>query len=85
MRHVFRQRFVLVVLILWGGVGSWSYAQDTLQVGYSTLRLESGTGIPVGTAVFSYTNPTGVLVTEAGVSAVEPVMRGRIFVDEVGT
>ena len=85
MRHVFRQRFVLVVLILWGGVGSWSYAQDTLQVGYSTLRLESGTGNPVGTAVFSYTNGTGVLVTEAGVSAVEPVMRGRIFVDEVGT
>ena len=85
MRYVFRQGFVLVALILLGGLGRWTYAQDTLQVGYSKLRLESGTGIPVGTAVFSYTNGTGVLVTEAGVGAVEPVLRGRIFVDELGT
>ena len=62
----------------------WSHAQTTLQVGYSVVRLDSGSGIPVGTAVFSFKNGDGVLVTEAGVGAVEPVMRGRVFVDEVG-
>ena len=76
---------VSIAVALLGVGGRWSYAQDTLQVGYSVVRLESGTGIPVGTAVFSYTNPDGVLVTEAGVGAVEPVARGRIFVDEAGT
>ena len=35
--------------------------------------------------MFSFTNPEGVLVTEAGVGAVEPIARGRIFVNEVGT
>ena len=54
-------------------------------MGYSEVRLESGTGIPVATAVFSFRNGEGVLVTEAGVGAVAPIIRGRVFVDEVGT
>ncbi len=85
MTHLSRQRFVLVAFILLGGLGPRANAQDTLQVGYGEVRLESGTGIPVGTAVFSFTNGSGVLVTEAGVGAVAPMMRGRVFVDEVGT
>ena len=71
---------VTLFLLCW-----WSYAQGTLQVGYTLVRLDSGSGVPVGTAVFSFTNPDGVLVTEAGVGAVEPIARGRLFVDEVGT
>ena len=49
------------------------------------VTLNGGTEMPVGTAVFSYRNGDGVLVTEAGVGVVEPVQRGRLFVDEVGT
>ena len=87
MIHINHRRLstTLIVTVLFGMTAWRSYAQDTLQVGYSVVRLESGTGIPAGTAVFSFTNGDGVLVTEAGVGAVEPVMRGRIFVDEVGT
>ena len=75
----------LLVLTLLGGIAWSSYAQTTLQAGYTLVRLDGGTQMPVGTAVFSFTNPDGVLVTEAGVGAVEPIARGRIFVDEVGT
>ena len=78
-------RSVLTVVALLGIAVFWSHAQTTLQVGYSVVRLDSGTGIPVGTAVFSFKNGEGVLVTEAGVGAVEPVIRGRVFVDEVDT
>ena len=58
---------VLVVLILLGGLDWWSHAQTTLQAGYTVVRLDEGTQMPVGTAVFSFTNPDGVLVTESGV------------------
>ena len=80
-----RISIALFVLTLLGGTAWWSYAQTTLQAGYTVVRLTEGTQMPVGTAVFSFTNPDGVLVTEAGVGAVEPIARGRIFVDEVGT
>ena len=75
----------LTVVALLGVAAFWGHAQTTLQVGYTLVRLNTGTGVPVGTVVFSFTNGQGVLVTEAGVGAVEPVTRGRIFVDEVGT
>ena len=78
-------RSVLTVVALLGVAVWWSHAQTMLQVGYTVVRLDEGTQMPVGTAVFSFTNPDGVLVTEAGVGAVEPIARGRIFVDEVGT
>ena len=76
---------VLALLLLACAIGWWSYGQGTLQVGYTLVRLDTGSGLPVGTAVFSFTNGEGVLVTEAGVAAVEPIARGRIFVDEAGT
>ena len=85
MTHHRRISIVLFVLTLLGGAAWWSHGQTTIQVGYTLVRLNEGTEIPVGTAVFSYTNPDGVLVTEAGVGAVDPVVRGRIFVDEAGT
>ena len=74
----------LPVLALTGAVW-WSYAQGTTQVGYTVVTRTSGTEMPVGTAVFSYRNGNGVLVTEAGVGAAELVSRGRVFADEVGT
>ena len=63
----------------------WSYAQGTIQVGYTVVTRTAGTEMPIGTAVFSYRNGDGVLVTEAGVGAAELVSRGRVFADEVGT
>ena len=85
MRHEIRQQFVLLVLVLFGGLGWQGYAQDTLQLGYGVVRLESGTGVPESTAVVGLKNGDGVLVTEAGIGAVEPIERGRIFVDAART
>ena len=64
---------------------SWAEAQDTAQVGYARLQFDGSSVVPTGSAVFSYRNPQGVLVTEAGVAAVEVLERGRIFVDQAGT
>src|SRR5262249_15975695 len=52
--------------------------------GYVVLTATAPTRLPVATALFSYTNPSGVLVTEAAVGASEPIRSGRIFVDEGG-
>jgi sugar lactone lactonase YvrE len=60
-------------------------SQDQIQVGYATLTPETNTVAPAGSAVFSYTNPSGVLISQAGVGAVTPTRNGRIFVDQAGT
>ena len=60
-------------------------SQSQLQAGYAMVTADAGTSLPVGTALFSYTNASGVLVSQAGVGAVEPVTSGRIIVDEAGT
>ena len=62
-----------------------SHAQGTLQVGYTLVRLNTGTGVPVGTVVFSFTNDQGVLVTEAGVGAVARTRYDEVPVREVAS
>lgn len=57
-------------------------AQGQTQVGYSVVTPSGGGGAPVGAALFSLTDSSGVLVWEAGVAAVEPIRTGRIFVDQ---
>ena len=84
MRRSSIRIWLLPVLVLTGAAW-WSYAQGTIQVGYTVVTRNTGTEMPVGTAVFSYRNGDGVLVTEAGVGAAELVSRGRVFADEVGT
>ena len=76
-RYLYRI-WLVPVLALTGAVW-WSYAQGTIQVGYTVVTRDGGTEMPVGTAVFSYRNGDGVLVTEAGVGVVEPVQRGRFI------
>src|SRR6266850_4799575 len=61
------------------------YSQSPTQVGYLILDADSSTRLPIGTALFSYTNTDGVLVSEAGVGSAEPMRTGRIFVEEVAT
>ncbi|MDA2935577.1 hypothetical protein MYX82_14765, partial [Acidobacteria bacterium AH-259-D05] len=58
------------------------YSQSGLQVGFGVITADGGSEIGVGTALFSLKNTEGVLIWEAGVAAVEPIPRGRIFVDQ---
>lgn len=51
------------------------------QVGYATIQADPESPLPVATALFSFRNPDGILVSEAGVAAVAPIRRGRLFVD----
>lgn len=61
------------------------YSQMDLQVGYAVITAGGAGNAPVGTALFTYTNPAGVTLWQAGVGAVEPVRSARIFVDQQGT
>ena len=56
------------------------HSQSPLQVGYGIISSDDA-ALPVATALFAFRNEEGVLVTEAGVAAVQPIRRGRIFVD----
>ena len=51
-----------------------------MAVGYTELKPGGNNVAPAGSAMFSYRNAEGVLVSEAGVAAVRPIKRGRIFV-----
>jgi sugar lactone lactonase YvrE len=59
-------------------------SQSELLVGYAQLEPAAGEAPPIATALFAYGNADGTLVSEAGVAAVTPFRRGRIFV-ETGT
>ncbi|MBI4472524.1 MAG: hypothetical protein HY646_07635, partial [Acidobacteria bacterium] len=63
----------------------WVTGQTSLQVGYCVYTADVSSGLPVGTALFRVSDSAGVVVSEAGVAAAEPIRSGRIFVDEVGT
>ena len=54
-------------------------AQSQLQTGYAVFTADTGSRIPVGSALFTYTNSSGVLVSQAGVGAVEGHSRGQNF------
>jgi sugar lactone lactonase YvrE len=76
--------FGVVVLSAFLALSPRSTAQSQLEVGYTRLEAAAGSTLAVGAALFSYTNAEGVLVSEAGVGAAEPVARGRLLVDESG-
>ncbi len=72
---------VLGICVSHSAIDAWSQ----IQVGYTVLTSDEGSPSPTGTALFTYTNPSGTLVSQAGVGSVEPISSGRIFVDERGT
>ena len=74
----------ILMLLLAGSISSVA-AQGQLRVGYAVLSPSTGNGIPTGSALFSYTNTNGILVSEAGVAASPAIRSGRIFVDEFET
>lgn len=55
------------------------HASD-LKIGFSEFIRQSSGLSPATSALFRLTNPEGILVSEAGVEAVSPIRRGRIFV-----
>ena len=57
---------------------------ETTQVGYGRIRAEAGSITPSGIAIFQFRNSEGVLISEAGVPAVAPVLEGRIFAEVNG-
>ncbi len=75
----------LTSLVLGALLVYWVYSQETVGVGYTVIRAEEGTPLPIASAVFQFRNEDGALVSEAGIEAVEPVGWGRIFVDQGDT
>ena len=79
-----------------GGTGSFSIPDrggqsttssgtaETLRVGYGRIRAAAGSTTPSGIAIFQFRDSDGVLVSEAGVPAAEPVFEGRIFTEVNG-
>src|SRR5438046_255105 len=78
-RLAFR-RTCLTVLAACFAISSWLWPQAQLQVGYAILTTDSGSTAPVAAALFTFSNPNGVLVSQAAVAATEPISAGRIFV-----
>ena len=61
-----------------------SGAAESLRVGYGRIRAEAGSSTPSGIAIFQFRDSDGVLISEAGVPASEPVQEGRIFAEVNG-
>ncbi len=76
-RSVLVASAALLALVLWALT---VHSQGDLQVGYAVIEATPDSLVPVSTALFSL-RLNGVLVSEAGVAAVEPIRRGRLFVD----
>jgi sugar lactone lactonase YvrE len=75
--------FLLLVAIVTAVTAVYSQAQ--IQAGYAVLTGNVGTSTPVASALFTFSNPQGIIVSQAGVGSAPPVLRSRIFVDERGT
>ena len=68
-------------------LGGWSITSSgteaETQVGYGRIGADAGSNTPSGIAIIGY-SPGGVLISEAGVPAFEPVREGRIFAEVNG-
>ena len=53
--------------------------------GFAEIIVAPGHGLPEATAVFQFRDEQSLLVSEAGVAAIAPRMRSRLFVDSVRT
>ncbi len=82
--QVFRRLALCAMLLslFLGGLLRVRAQAEQLEVGYAVLAVAPGSTAAVATALFSFRNRQGVLVSEAGVQAVELLRRGRLFVDQ---
>ncbi len=61
-----------------------SGTDETLRIGYGKIRAGADSTTPPGIAIFQFRDSDGVLISEAGVPAVEAVQEGRIFAEVNG-
>ena len=67
-----------------GGISLISQGTSpALRIGYGQVETDNGMAPPAGLAIFS-SRVNGILVSEAGVPAVPPVLEGRIFAETGG-
>ncbi|MBI4474022.1 MAG: SMP-30/gluconolactonase/LRE family protein [Acidobacteria bacterium] len=85
MKYLRAGRRAMLVLVAVMLLVYFVSAQGQLRAGYALFRPDTGSRTPVGSALFTFTNASGVLVSQAGVAPVESIRAGRIFVDESGT
>ena len=64
-----RRLVVSIAGILVLGASMGVFPQGQLQLGYTVPAVTGGSSTPVATALFTYTNPAGILVSQAGVAA----------------
>ena len=57
---------------------------EAVQIGYGRIRADAGSTTPSGIAIFQFRDNQGVLISEAGIPAAEPVREGRIFAEVNG-
>jgi hypothetical protein len=81
---VLKRRWLLASAIAAGAV-ALLYSQSQVQVGYAIITANAGVPAPVASALFTYSNTAGVIVSQAGVASAPPFLRSRLFVDEKGT
>ncbi len=63
----------------------WVQAQSGIRVGYVNITAAPGENAVAGSALFSFSNGDGVLVSEAAVPASRTISDGRALVDEKDT
>ena len=66
-------------------LGGWSTTSSGTETatgsGYGRIGVDGGSNTPSGIAIFQFRDSEGVLISEAGVPASEPVQEGRIFAE----
>lgn len=78
-----RRWFLSAAIVI--GAAATAYSQAQIQAGYAVLTGNVGTAAPVASALFTFSNSAGIIVSQAGVGSAPPILRSRVFVDEKGT
>ena len=77
-------RWLMAIAIALGTL-VWAYSQSQILVGYAVLTPNVGMPAPVASALFTYSNSSGIIVSQAGVGSAPPFLQSRLFVDERDT
>jgi sugar lactone lactonase YvrE len=78
-----RRWFLAAAIVI--AAAATAYSQAQIQAGYAVLTGNVGTAAPVASALFTFSNSAGIIVSQAGVGSAPPILRSRVFVDEKGT
>ena len=67
-----------------GGQSTTNGGGEQVGVGYVRIRADEGSNVPRGAAVIELRDGDGVLISEIGIPATEPVIAGRLFAEVDG-